>query len=58
MKLKLGKTKFMLFNLTRKYDCVPNLKVNGTNLETKEEMKLLVLQLEIKYGYYGGKRIQ
>ena len=57
MKLNLGKTKFMLFNPTRKYGFVPNLKVNGTNLETKEEMKLLVLriinnlsQLEIKYG--------
>ena len=57
MQLNLGKTKFMLFNPNRKYDFVPNLKVNGTNLETKEEMKLLVLriinnlsQLEIKYG--------
>ena len=45
MKLNLGKTKFMLFNPTRKYDFVPNLEVNGTSLETKEEMKLLGLRI-------------
>ena len=34
-----------IFNPTRKYDFVPNLEVNGTNLETKEEMKLLGLKI-------------
>ena len=45
MKLNLGKTKFMLFNPTTKYDFVPSLVVDNTELETKEEMKLLGLIL-------------
>ena len=43
----MGKTKFMLFIPTRKYDFFPNLEVNGTNLETKEEMKLLGLRNDL-----------
>ena len=45
MKMNLGKTKFMLFNPTLKYDFVPNLEVNNTKLETMEEMKLLGLRI-------------
>ena len=43
MKLNLNKTKFMLFNPTTNYDFVPLLEVDNTELETKEEMKLLGL---------------
>ena len=45
MKLNLKNTKFMLFNPTINYDFVPNLTVEGVDIETLEEMKLLGLTL-------------
>ena len=43
MKLNLKKTKFMLFNPTNNYDFVPDLTLEGVNLETFDEMRLLGL---------------
>ena len=45
MKLNLTKTKFMLFNPTMKFDFIPNLTVDNTDIETVDEMKLLGLTL-------------
>ena len=45
MKLNLSKTKFMLFNPTKNFDFVPDLSVDGSVVETVEEMKLLGLIL-------------
>ena len=43
MKLNLKKTKFMLFNPTNNYDFVPDLTLEGADLETLDEMRLLGL---------------
>ena len=45
MKLNFFKTKFMLFNPTLNYDFVPSFEVEGRDIETKEEMKLVGLVL-------------
>ena len=45
MKLNLTKTKFMLFNPTMKFDFIPSLTVDNTDIETVDEMKLLGLTL-------------
>ena len=45
MKLNLSKTKFMLFNPTKNYDFVPDLKIDDVELETLDEMKLLGLTI-------------
>ena len=45
MKLNVAKCKFMLFNPTHIYDFIPQLQIQGTNIETMEEMKLLGLTL-------------
>ena len=45
MKLNVAKCKFMLFNPTHNYDFIPQLQIQGTNIETMEEMKLLGLTL-------------
>ena len=41
MKLNLKKTKLMLFNKSKKFDFVPDLKINDTELHTVDEMTLL-----------------
>ena len=43
MKLNMKKTKFMLFNPTINYDFVPDLSLEGVDLETMDEMRLLGL---------------
>ena len=45
MKLNSKKCKFMLFNPTNTYDFVPELELEGKEIETLEEMKLLGLTL-------------
>ena len=45
MKLNFSKTKFMLFNPTLNYDFVTSFEVEGKDIETKEEMKLIGLVL-------------
>ena len=45
MKLNFSKTKFMLFNPTINFDFVPDFKVEGEQIETLDEMKLLGLVL-------------
>ena len=45
MKLNLSKTKLMLFNNSKKFDFVPDIKLQGTQVETVEEFKLLGLVL-------------
>ena len=45
MKLNISKTKFMLINPTLNYDFVPSFEVEGRDIETKEEMRLLGLVL-------------
>ena len=43
MKLNFSKTKFMLFNPTKIYDFIPELVLEGYELETVEQMRLLGL---------------
>jgi hypothetical protein len=43
MKVNFSKTKFMLFNPTINYDFVPKCEVQGGEIDTLEEMKLLGL---------------
>ena len=45
MKLNVGKCKFILFNPTKNYDFLPTLEINGKQLETTDEMKVLGLTL-------------
>ena len=45
MKLNTGKCKFMLFNPTINYDFVPELEIDGKELDTMDEMKMLGLVL-------------
>ena len=45
MKLNVNKCKFMVFNPTKNYDFIPDLNVDGNQLETVEEMKLLGLNI-------------
>ena len=53
MKLNMKKTKFMLFNPTINYDFVPDLSLEGVDLETMDEIRLLGLivrsDLEVKH---------
>ena len=41
MKLNTGKTKTMLFNTAKNWDFLPEIQVDGRNLEVVEEYKLL-----------------
>ena len=43
MKLNVRKCKFILFNPTLKYDFVPELEIEGSKVETAEEIRLLGL---------------
>ena len=43
MKLKLDKTKFMIFNSCSSIDCMPTFSIGGTEINLLEEMKLLGL---------------
>ena len=45
MKLNVAKCKFMLFNPTHNYDFIPQLQIQGIDIETMEELKLLGLVL-------------
>ena len=45
MKLNTAKCKFMLFNPTINYDFIPELEIDGRELDTMEEMKMLGLVL-------------
>ena len=45
MKLNVGKCKFVLFNPTKNFDFLPTLEINGKQLETTDEMKVLGLTL-------------
>ena len=51
MKLNLSKTKLMLFNNSKKYDFIPNIKLEETQVETVDEIKLLgvVLSSDLKW---------
>ena len=51
MKLNLSKTELMLFNNSKKYDFIPNIKLQGIQLETVEEIKLLgvVLRSDMRW---------
>ena len=44
MQLNMKKTKFMLFNPTINYDFVPDLTLNGIELETLDEMRLGLIE--------------
>ena len=41
MKINFSKTKFMLFNPTKIYDFIPQCQIEGFDIETVEQMKLL-----------------
>ena len=41
MKLNLKKTKNMIFNFSRKYQFSTNMSLEGENIETESEIKLL-----------------
>jgi hypothetical protein len=43
MKINHNKSKVMIFNQARTRDCMPNLKLDGANLEVLDEMRLLGL---------------
>ena len=43
MKINFPKTKFLLFDPTKNYDFIPQLTMDGYELDTVEEMKLLGL---------------
>jgi hypothetical protein len=45
IKINCSKTKFMLFNPTETYDFIPEYELEGKQLETQEEMKILGLTL-------------
>ena len=45
MKINCKKTKFMLFNPTETYDFIPDYELEGSHIETQEEMKILGLTL-------------
>ena len=45
MKVNVEKCKFILFNPTHNFDFKPDLEINGQQLETMEEMKILGLTL-------------
>ena len=45
MKINCKKTKFMFFNPTETFDFIPDYELEGNQLETQEEMKILVLTL-------------
>ena len=51
MKINCRKSKFMLFNPTEVFDFIPDHKINGNQLETLEEMKILglILQNDLKW---------
>ena len=51
MKINSEKTIFMLFNPTEKFDFIPEYEMNGNDIETIEEMKILglVLQNDLKW---------
>ena len=53
LKLNTGKYKFMLFSPTIKYDFVPELEINGKELDTMEdmlEMLGIVLSNDLSWG--------
>ena len=52
MKLNAKKTKFMLFNQCKSIDFMPNLDLDGKNIELVEEMKILgvVITSDLKFG--------
>ena len=45
MKLNVDKCKFMVFNPTKNYDFIPDLNIEGNQIATAEEMKLLGLTI-------------
>ena len=51
MKLNLSKTKLVLFNNSKTYDFSPDIKVQATQLELVDEMKLLgvVLRSDMRW---------
>ena len=51
MKLNYSKTKFVLFNPTLKFDFIPELSIEGSDIETVEKIKLLgiVLSNDLKW---------
>ena len=51
MQINSDKTKFMLFNPTEKYDCIPEFEMDGKLIETEEEMRILglVLRNDLKW---------
>ena len=51
MKINSEKTKFILFNPTEKYDFIPEYEMDGNEIETLEEIKILglVLQNNLKW---------
>ena len=51
MKLNTKKTKFILFNACKKIDFMPEMSLNGEQIETVQEMKILgvVLSSDLKF---------
>ena len=51
MNLNLSKTKFILFNPTKKYDFLPECEIDGAQIETVNEMKILgtILQSDLSW---------
>ena len=45
MKINIEKTKFMLFNTARKWDFTPKFEIEGKEIETVEQLKLLGVQI-------------
>ena len=43
MRLNVAKSKFMFFNPTENFDFTPKFEIDGNEIETMEEMKLLGL---------------
>ena len=52
MSINKQKSKVMIFNTARKFDCLPNLSIQSDNLEVVESMKLLgvIVQSDMRWG--------
>ena len=56
MKINVQKTKLIPFNFTKKFDFVPNLKIDGRQLDVVYSAKLLgiIIQSDCKWGQNTG----
>ena len=54
MKINETKTKIMMFNQARKIDILPEVKLNGNNIEVVDEAKLLGFMITNNLTWLGG----